>query len=100
MACLLRCKSVDWSISSIIAVCLIGLVGGCLGGMLGLGGSVFIIPALSLALGPNQHLYQAAALTANIFVAVAANSCERSENSSIAVREMPYRAAMSSAEIP
>lgn len=72
MACLLRCKSVDWSISSIIAVCLIGLVGGCLGGMLGLGGSVFIIPALSLALGPNQHLYQAAALTANIFVAVAA----------------------------
>jgi len=40
--------------------------------MLGLGGSIFIIPALTIALGLNQHLYQASALAANIFVAIAA----------------------------
>lgn len=50
----------------------IGFVGGVLGGLLGLGGSVFIIPALTLLLGPNQHLFQAAALVTNVFVATAA----------------------------
>jgi len=51
----------------------IGLVGGTLGGLLGLGGSVFIIPALTLLLGTNQHLFQAAALITNVFVATAAS---------------------------
>jgi uncharacterized membrane protein YfcA len=67
----------DWTPSSIAVIGLIGLVGGCLGGLLGLGGSVFIIPALSLGFGPNPHLYQAAALTANIFVALAATHRHR-----------------------
>lgn len=37
--------------------------------MLGVGGSVIMIPGLTLALGTNQHLYQAAAMVANIAVA-------------------------------
>lgn len=53
-------------------IVVIGFVGGVLGGLLGLGGSVFIIPALTLLLGTNQHLFQAAALVANVFVATAA----------------------------
>ena len=62
----------DWSISKLLTVALIGLLGGTLCGLLGLGGSVFIIPALTLLLGSNYHLYQAAALVANVFVASAA----------------------------
>lgn len=50
----------------------IGLAAGALGGMLGIGGSIIMIPALALILGPNQHLYQAAAMIVNIFVAIPA----------------------------
>ena len=63
-----------------ILVALIGLLGGMLGGLLGLGGSVFIIPALTFLLGTNQHLYQAAALITNVFVAVAASMRHRGRN--------------------
>jgi uncharacterized membrane protein YfcA len=62
----------DWSATDIVIIAALSLVGGTLGGLLGLGGSVFIIPALTLSFGANQHLYQAAALIANLFVAVAA----------------------------
>lgn len=51
---------------------LIGLVAGALGGMLGIGGSIILIPALALVQGPNQHLYQAAAMIVNVFVALPA----------------------------
>lgn len=61
----------------LVVISALGLVGGTLGGLLGLGGSVFFIPALSLAFGPNQHLYQASALIANIFVASAAAAKHR-----------------------
>lgn len=54
-----------------------GLIGGSFGGLLGLGGSVFVIPALTLAFGPNQHLYQASALIVNVFVAAAATTKHR-----------------------
>ncbi len=63
-------NSTPLQIASIMAI---GLIGGVLGGLLGLGGSVFIIPALTLLLGTNQHLYQAAALVTNVFVAAAAS---------------------------
>ncbi len=46
----------------------LGLLAGVFGGMLGVGGSVIMIPALTLCLGPDQHLYQAAAMIANIGV--------------------------------
>jgi uncharacterized membrane protein YfcA len=55
----------------LILVC-IGIVMGLFGGLLGLGGSVVMIPALVLAFGENQHLYQASAMICNFFVAGAA----------------------------
>jgi uncharacterized protein len=55
----------------------IGIVAGLAGGLLGIGGSVIIIPALILYLGTtpdgyqghDQHLLQAAAMITNVFVA-------------------------------
>jgi len=52
----------------------IGFGAGLLGGLLGLGGSVIIIPALTLLRGPNQHLYQAAAMIVNVVVAASATA--------------------------
>lgn len=40
--------------------------------MLGIGGSVIMIPAMAALLGPNQHVYQASAMIANVAVAVPA----------------------------
>jgi uncharacterized membrane protein YfcA len=51
---------------------LIGLVGGLSGGLLGIGGSIVMIPLMTLVFGPDQHLYQAAAMIVNFFVAVPA----------------------------
>lgn len=62
----------QYSAPEILLIAALAIVGGTLGGMLGLGGSIFIIPALTITLGLNQHLYQAAALVANVFVAMAA----------------------------
>jgi len=56
-------------LSQALFVAPIGLAGGLAGGMLGIGGSVVMIPLLTFAIGPNQHLYQAAALIANLLVA-------------------------------
>jgi len=50
----------------------IGLVAGVAGGMLGIGGSIVMIPAMTVLLGPAQHLYQAAAMIVNFFVVVPA----------------------------
>ncbi len=55
-----------------VTVTLIGLSAGLVGGMLGIGGSIIMIPALTEFLGPNQHLYQAAAMIVNFFVVVPA----------------------------
>lgn len=53
-----------------------GLAMGLLGGMMGIGGSVILIPVLffafGLGAGENQHLYQAAAMICNFFVALSA----------------------------
>ncbi len=38
---------------------------GLFGGLLGLGGSTIMIPALVMVFGENQHLYQAAAMICN-----------------------------------
>ena len=56
----------------LIALALIGLLAGLLGGLLGIGGSIVMIPAMTEVLGPDQHLYQAAAMTVNFFVVVPA----------------------------
>lgn len=47
---------------------IIGLFAGLLGGLLGVGGSIVMIPALTEVFGPKQHLYQAAAMIVNFFV--------------------------------
>ncbi len=49
----------------------IGLVMGTFGGLLGIGGSIIMIPALVMAFGENQHLYQASAMICNFFVGLA-----------------------------
>ncbi len=51
---------------------MIGLLTGLVGGMLGVGGSIVMIPAMTELLGPDQHLYQAAAMIVNFFVVVPA----------------------------
>jgi len=50
----------------------IGLVAGLTGGLLGIGGSVVMIPGMTLLLGPAQHLYQGAAMIVNFFVVLPA----------------------------
>jgi uncharacterized protein len=49
----------------------IGLAMGFFGGLLGIGGSVVMIPAVVFAFGENQHLYQAAAMICNFLIASA-----------------------------
>ena len=55
-----------------ITLVIIGLCMGLLGGMLGIGGSIVMIPAMTLVFGENQHLYQAAAMICNFFVSASA----------------------------
>lgn len=50
----------------------VGLIAGLLGGLLGVGGSVIMIPAMYMIFGPDQHTHQAAAMIVNFFVAVPA----------------------------
>ena len=56
----------------IIILVLVGLAAGTLGGMLGIGGSIIVIPALAILLGRSQHLAQASAMIVNVFVALPA----------------------------
>jgi hypothetical protein len=59
---------------TLAAIAFIGLLAGILGGLLGVGGSVITIPGLAILFGTgeNQHLYQAAAMAANLAVAIPA----------------------------
>ena len=60
------------TLGNVLALLTIGLAAGTLGGLLGVGGSVIMIPALTAVFGPEQHLYQAAAMAANVAVALPA----------------------------
>lgn len=59
-------------------VAAVGFLGGLIGGVAGLGGSIIMLPGLAILLGysspehPEQHLYMAAGLVANVAVAVPA----------------------------
>jgi uncharacterized membrane protein YfcA len=48
----------------------IGLAGGVLGGLMGLGGGIIMIPLLTFAAGSNPYLYQSASLLAAIAVSI------------------------------
>ena len=50
----------------------IGLLAGAAGGLLGIGGAIIVIPALTLFLHYDQHLSQAVAMIVNVFVAIPA----------------------------
>jgi len=50
----------------------IGSAAGLVGGLLGVGGSIVMIPAMTELLGPDQHRYQAAAMIVNLFVVIPA----------------------------
>ncbi|UCE59315.1 MAG: sulfite exporter TauE/SafE family protein [Phycisphaerales bacterium] len=56
----------------ILILVIIGLFAGLTGGMLGVGGSIVMIPAMTELLGPDQHLYQSAAMMVNFFVVIPA----------------------------
>lgn len=52
-----------------LSLALLGLLGGASGGLLGMGGSIVMIPGLvMLRGGEGQHLYQATAMVANFFI--------------------------------
>ncbi len=61
---------------AILVILAVGLSAGLLGGLLGIGGSIIMIPGLALALhnaDPEaQHLFQAAAMAVNVAVALPA----------------------------
>ncbi len=56
----------------IFSLIALGMVAGTLGGLLGIGGSMIMIPVLTLFLGRDQHLSQATAMIVNVFVAAPA----------------------------
>ena len=58
----------------------IGILMGLFGGLLGIGGSIVMIPALVLAFGENQHLYQASAMICNFFVGTTAAMVHKNAN--------------------
>lgn len=60
---------------------IIGLAMGLFGGLLGIGGSSVMIPAMMLAFGQDQHLYQAAAMLCNFFVSISAVVVHRKRGS-------------------
>jgi uncharacterized membrane protein YfcA len=53
-----------------IALAVTGVVAGVLGGMLGIGGSIIMIPVMVVLCGIGQHLAQGAAMIVNVCVAV------------------------------
>lgn len=55
-----------------IAVALIGLVGGAASGLLGIGGGTLFVPAMVLILGKEQHLAQGVSLVVIIPTAISA----------------------------
>lgn len=58
-----------WQMMGLVTL---GLAAGAFGGMLGIGGSVIMIPVLTLLLGVDHHLTQAVAMIVNVFVSVPA----------------------------
>ena len=60
------------TIVELIILLVLGFSAGVLGGMLGVGGSIIMIPVLTLLLGKNQQLSQAAAMIINACIAIAA----------------------------
>jgi uncharacterized membrane protein YfcA len=56
----------------LVGIAVIGLGAGVMGGLVGIGGSLVMIPALTFVYGRDQSLYQAAAMIVNAVVAATA----------------------------
>ena len=56
----------------ILSLLALGLIAGAIGGLVGMGGSIVIIPCLTLVWKHDQQLSQAAAMIVNVFVAAPA----------------------------
>tara|TARA_B100001121_G_scaffold219220_1_gene192520 strand:- start:234 stop:1121 length:888 start_codon:yes stop_codon:yes gene_type:complete len=56
-----------WEVGTLLAI---GVAAGLTGGLLGIGGAVVTIPAISLLIGRDIHLAQAAAMNVTFFVAL------------------------------
>ena len=54
-----------------VSLLVLGMVAGAIGGLVGVGGSIVIIPVLTLLMGRDQHLSQAAGMIINVLVAAA-----------------------------
>ena len=52
----------EFSLTQLLLIILIGLVAGILGGMVGIGGGIVIVPALVMLLGFTQHQAQGSSL--------------------------------------
>jgi uncharacterized protein len=63
---------VPFPLTDLIVLIALGLAAGSLGGLLGIGGSIVMIPVLTLILDRNQHLSQAAAMIVNFFISLPA----------------------------
>ena len=63
-----------------IILLFIGLIAGLVGGLLGIGGGIVMIPAMVLAFGENQHLYQAASMICVFFIAGASLIAHKKAN--------------------
>ncbi|MHC4950591.1 MAG: sulfite exporter TauE/SafE family protein [Planctomycetota bacterium] len=80
----------------IVYLIIIGLGMGAIGGLLGIGGAVFMIPAMTLVFGENQHLYQAASMICIFFVSGAALIAHRKAKAiskEVLIRLIPTAAA-------
>ncbi len=60
------------STAEVIGLAVLGLFAGAIGGLVGIGGSIVIIPFLTLLMGRDQQFSQAAAMIVNVFVAAPA----------------------------
>ena len=66
--------------ADIATLIIIGLAMGVVGGTLGIGGAVFMIPAMTFVFEENQHLYQAASMICIFFVSSASMIAHRKAN--------------------
>lgn len=81
----------------LIGLMTIGLVAGAAGGLLGIGGAIVVIPALTLFLHYDQHLSQAVAMIVNVFVAIPALIRHHRRHAvrwDLVVRTLPFAIAL------
>jgi hypothetical protein len=73
----------------ILVLLSVGLIAGCLGGLLGIGGSIIMIPAMVMLLGWDFHLAQAIAMTVNPAVAIS-SAIKHQRNKNISWQSTKY----------